>query len=218
MFGDGHMIDESSYDMIDEMDVDVVDDIRDEKRRGGNHAGHLCDEGQSHESTDRHMSSAYNTTPRTSPSHQRPRQPAAKSTAPYPKPQMQQYTPQAAPHQERPMQTTIVNGRTYDRPAETPKISPAQQKATKWFTAFIIIGIVSSCLGSFLMLPVCIVLALMIMGSVKKCEGDDTAPVNRTAAAAICIAIFAFIAIIAGKTAFSMFSELLTETSDLGGY
>ena len=211
------MIDESSFDMIDEMDYDVVDDIRDEKR-SGTHAGHLCDEGQFHEYVDRQASAAYNTTPRTSPYPQPPRQPAAKSTAPYPKPHMQQYTPQAAPRQERPVQTTVVNGRTYDRPAETPKISPAQQKATKWFTAFIIIGLASSCLGSFLMLPICIVLALMIMGSVKKCEGDDTAPVNRMAAAAICIAVFAFIAIIAGKTAFTMFSELFNETSDLGGY
>ena len=217
MFGERRMIDESSSGMIDEMDYDVVDDIRDEKRRGA-HAGHLCDEGQLHEYTDRQSSAAYNTTPRTSSYPQPARQPAPKSTAPYPKPHMQQYTPQAAPRQERPVQTTVVNGRTYDRPAETPKISPAQQKASKWFVAFIIIGFASSCLGSFLMLPVCIVLGLMIMGSVKKCEGDDTAPVNRTAVAAVCIVIFAFIAIIAGKTAFSMFSELFNETSDLGGY
>ena len=217
MLGDRQMIDESSCDMIDEMDYDVVDDIRDEKRRGGSHAGHLCDDGQLHDYTDRQAASAYNTTPRTS-YPQPARQAPAKSTAPYPKPAMQQYNPQAAPRQERPVQTTVVNGRTYDRPAETPTASPAQQKATKWFLAFIVIGIASSCIGTILMFPICIVLGIMIMKSVKKCEGDDTAPVNRAIAAAICIAFFSFVALFAGNTVFTKFIELLSETSDLGGY
>jgi hypothetical protein len=84
--------------------------------------------------------------------------------------------------------------------------------------AFIVIGIASICTGMILMFPICIVLGIMIMKSVKKCEGDDTAPVNRAIAAAICIAFFSFVALFAGNTVFTKFIELLSETSDLGGY
>ncbi|MDO4863786.1 MAG: hypothetical protein Q4A05_06430 [Ruminococcus sp.] len=216
MFGDRRTIDESSYNMVDEMDYDVVDDIRDAKRRGASHADHLCEEGQYHETDDRHMSSAYNNTPRTSPSAAQRTSP--RNTSPYPKPHMQQYKPAAAPRQERPVQSTIFNGRTYDRPAETQRTSPAQLKAGKAFGILLIVGIVGSCATSFLLFPICIVLGLMITGAAKKCEGDDTAPVNRMIAVSVCILIFAAAFLIAGKLGISMMSELFEETADLGGY
>ncbi|MBR6069245.1 MAG: hypothetical protein IKP78_01450 [Ruminococcus sp.] len=218
MFGNREMIDESSCNVIDEMDYDVVDDIRDEKRRGASHAGHLCEEGQYHETVDRQASAAYNTTPRTSSYPKPAQQTPPRNTSPYPKPQMKQYTPQAAPRQERPVQSTIFNGRTYDRPAETPTLSPAQQKANRAFVVLMIVGIAGSCVSSFLLLPVCVVLGIMIQGAVRKCEGDDVAPVNRMIAVSVCIVIFAFVFIIAGKLSISMLQDLLTETGDLGGY
>ena len=81
-----------------------------------------------------------------------------------------------------------------------------------------IVGIAGSCVSSFLLLPVCVVLGIMIQGAVRKCEGDDVAPVNRMIAVSVCIVIFAFVFIIAGKLSISMLQDLLTETGDLGGY
>ena len=186
MFGERKIIDESSYDTIDEMDYRVVDDIRDEKMSGNSHAGHLCDEGASHDVSDRQMGSAFNTTPRQTPYNQ----PTPKANAPYPKPTqsqsspspkpvMQQYTPTSAPRQNSPVETTVVNGRTFERPADKPRISPAQQKATKIFTILLILGITGSCIFSYLLFPVCMILAIKVMNAAKKCEGDDTSAVDR---------------------------------------
>ena len=219
MFGNREMIDEASSNVIDEMDYDVVDDIKDEKRRGNYHAGHLCDEGQSfHEAADRQASSAYNSAPRTS-SYPKPAQQASpRNTSPYPKPTMQQYRPAAAPRQERPVQSTIFNGRTYDRPAETPTQTPAMQKATKIFTILIVIGLAASFLTSFLMLPVCIILALSVMSKAKKCNGDDTSHVDRFIPTIVVVLLFTFLISCAGHSGLALLLSLFKETSDTGGY
>lgn len=213
MFGERHTIDESSCDMIDEMDYDTVDDIKDAKRYGS-HAYHLCDEGQEHEWTDRQMSSAYNTTPRTSPVYQ---QTDSQNTSPYPKPVMRQYTPQAAPRQTRNVQTTVVNGRTFERPAEAPQSSTAQAKAAKAFITFIVIGIVGACLFSPILIIVCLIMGFMILGSVSKCTDDDMEPLNKMIKKTVAILVIIII-LLFGKNLLDFFKALFDEAGDLGGY
>ena len=212
MFGERKMIYESSCEMIDEMDTDIVDDIRDEKRRSVYSASHLCDEGHSHDSTDRRISAAYNNTPRTSPYPQPKQQTAPRNTSAYPAPKMTQYTPQASTLQEHPVERTVVNGRTYERPTETKTQTPAQSKAAKAFLVFAIIGIFLSCFGSVLMFPICIVLGMYIVGSAKKCEGDDTSKVNQAIALSVIAIIAAITLIFAGHQAFDLMNSLFGST------
>lgn len=212
MFGESKMIDESCCDMIDEMDTDIVDDIRDAKRRSASSASHLCDEGHSHDSTDRRISAAYNNTPRTSPSPQTRQQVSSQNTSPYPAPSLAEYTPQASTLREHPVERTVVNGRTFERPAEAKKQTPAQAKAGKAFLAFAVIGIILSCFGSILMFPVCIILGMYISASAKKCEGDDTSKVNQAIALSIMAMIAALVLIFAGHQIFDLMNDLFSST------
>lgn len=217
MFGERNMIDESCSRMIDETDRHIVDDIKDAKRRGVSSADHLCEEGHSHESTDRQMSAAYNTTPRTRPYPQPGARtaPPARSSAPYPKPAMQQYTPAAARREERPVQTTVVNGRSFDRPAEPVKPAAAQSKALLAFIILIAVGFMGSCFGIAMLLPLCVVFGILTLNAAKKSEPDDTSKVYRVIAIAV-IAVIAVVALnIAGRNLFSALNEL---SKELGGY
>ena len=236
MFGNREMIDESSSNVIDEMDYGMVDDIKEEKRRGANHAGHLCDEGQSHETIDRRLNSAYNTTPRTGSSQQAPSRstspypqpsqrstspypkPAQNSSSPYPKPVMQQYTPDFSTIEQRPVQTTVVNGRTYERPADTPVQTAAMKKASKILAILLVIGFVGSCFTSFLMVPVCVVLGLKVMSTAKKCKGDDTYPVDRLIPTIVVVILITFVLSCAGTSGIKYLLDFLTEKADGGGY
>jgi hypothetical protein len=128
---------------------------------------------------------------------------------------MQQYTPQAARRESRPVETTVVNGRTYERPAEVKQVSPAQAKASKGFLALIIIGIVGSCMSSVLVFPICFVLGMAVMGSAKKCEGDDTTKVSQALTLAIVTAIAVIVLFISGHLIIEIFTDFFSETGGL---
>lgn len=204
MFGNRETIDESSYRMIDESDTDIVDDIKDEKRYGS-HAGHLCDEGDFHERYDKWSGGAYNRTPQSNvyPS------PTAQQTMQYPQPTQQMSAP-AQP--ERQMQRTVVNGRTYERPADPNAKPTASPKATALFMVLLMVGLLSLCSGSPLTLIVSIFMGVMILKTSAKGPSTETdKKVNALTAVAIVVIIFSGVLSCAGISALKTIAELFKE-------
>lgn len=207
MFGNRDMIDESSSRMIDESDYTMIDDIKEERRRGPSHYNdisnsHLCEEGGSHDRTDRQASASYNRTPNerayTPPNRQyvRPAQPRQ----PYVQPQ------------QRPVQTTVVNGRTYQRPVQQQPSPKAQTsaKASAAIMTLIFLCIVSGCLSLAPVLITCIIMIVLISKAASKTDEDGNNPkLQKLIPAAFIIVIIVFILSIAGSIVFAILNEML---------
>lgn len=207
MFGNRDMIDESSSRMIDESDYTMIDDIKEERRRGSSHYyemsnSHLCEEGGSHDRTDRQASASYNRTPNerayTPPNRQyvRPAQPRQ----PYVQPQ------------QRPVQTTVVNGRTYQRPVQQQPSPKAQTsaKASAAIMTLIFLCIVSGCLSLAPVLITCAIMIILISKAASKTDEDGNNPkLKKLIPAAFIIVIIVFILSVAGSIVFAILNEML---------
>jgi hypothetical protein len=207
MFGNRETIDESSCSMIDESHYEVIDDIKEEKRKG-THAGHLCDEGTFHERYDKWTGSTYNRTPRSTayPS------PDSNQTMEYPQPTQQM----SAPAQQQPrMQTTVINGRTYERPAGPDTKNPVSGKALAIFLVLLLFGIMLLCSGSPITLIIAIFMGVMIMKASAKGPGTETdKKVNALTALAVVLIIFSAIFSCTGLALLKNFGEFFNEIKE----
>ena len=209
MFGNRDMIDESSSRMIDESDYTMIDDIKEERRLGSSHYyemsnSHLCEEGGSHDRSDRQASASYNRTPNekayTPPNRQyvRPAQPYVQPRQGYAQPQ------------QRPIQTTVVNGRTYQRPVQQPQKGQASSKASAAIVTLIFLCIVFGCLGFVPVLITCIIMIVLISKAASKTDEDGNNPkLQKLIPAAFAIVIAVLILSIAGSLLLAVMSELL---------
>ena len=119
----------------------------------------------------------------------------------------------SAPAQpERQVQRTVVNGRTYERPADPNAKPTASPKATALFMVLIMVGLLSLCSGSPLTLIVSIFMGVMILKTSAKGPSTETdKKVNALTAVAIVVIIFSGVLSCAGISALKSIAELFKE-------
>lgn len=209
MFGNKNIIDESSCHMIDDSDYEVVDDIKEERRRGPSHYNnisnsHLCEEGDSHDRSDRQTAASYNRTP-SERAYAPPNRQYVQPGQPYVQPRQPSVQPQ------RPVQTTVMNGRTYQRPVPQPSQNgQTPSKASAAIITLIFLCIAFGCMGFVPVLITCIIMIVLISKAASKTDENGDAPkLRKLIPIAFIIVITVFILNLAGSLVLAILGEML---------
>ena len=211
-------IDESSCQVIDQTTNEIIDDIKNKHQlnqyyKDNCHDNHTVSYKTEQQYINKQYQKSAQPTQLSHPivktkSSQQLNQPNARYTVPNANAYQQNRKPA--------VNTTTVNGRTYERPVQQQQTSPAAQKSGKWFLIFCIAGMISLCAGVIPVFLVCIFNCVLISKKAKVTdEYGVSKQLDRFIPIAVVLAVVAFVLSIAGVNVIMLLTSLLSETGDI---